>query len=152
MHKCISRSRSRGKMARLRNPGNWRVPAGWEDAGFEPRTVPIFTVWCALPLSHRTLIIMMIVLGTRTISNSSLVLPRPPEDLPRGFYEGFIRESSSKESAPTLPHLNIGKISGQFSVSVADPDPLDTDSDPFSFQLRKIHFLGSRSFSSKKKF
>jgi hypothetical protein len=45
--------------------------------------------------------------GTRTISNSSLVLPRPPEDLPRGFYDSFAKES--KDSAPGLPDLNIGK-------------------------------------------
>ena len=54
--------------------------------------------------------------GSRTISNSSLVLPRPPEDLPptRGlFYDGFATTtkdgSSNKEPGAGLPDLNIGE-------------------------------------------
>jgi hypothetical protein len=48
----------------------------------------------------------IVCLGSRTISNSSLLLPRPPEDLPRGFYDGFSKES--KDVAPCVPDLNIG--------------------------------------------
>ena len=62
----------------------------------------------------------MLSAGSRTISNSSLLLPRPPEDLPRGFYDSFGANKDiggGKEAGGGhlvggggggLPDLNIG--------------------------------------------
>jgi hypothetical protein len=59
-------------------------------------------------------ILIRIFLGSRTISNSSLVLPRPPEDLPlRGLFDSFGGSKDNKEAAVHgvggLPDLNIGE-------------------------------------------
>ena len=44
--------------------------------------------------------------GSVNISQSSLVLPRPPEDLPLSFYENLAKEKEA------ICDLNIGQLIG----------------------------------------
>jgi len=52
----------------------------------------------AIPQQKRSLA------GSRSISHSNCVLPRPPEDIPRSFYENMSKENSDKGTVD----LNIG--------------------------------------------
>eukprot|EP00090_Calanus_glacialis_P004779 TRINITY_DN13583_c0_g1_i1.p1 TRINITY_DN13583_c0_g1~~TRINITY_DN13583_c0_g1_i1.p1 ORF type:complete len:630 (+),score=190.51 TRINITY_DN13583_c0_g1_i1:132-2021(+) len=75
-----------------------------EQSGIDPMRTPFCRSTLSLaatPTQKKTLA------GSRTVSNSSLVLPRPPDEIPRAFYENLPKER--KESANgVLPDLNIG--------------------------------------------
>ena len=45
--------------------------------------------------------------GSRAVSNSSLALPRPPDEIPRAFYENLPKERKESVNG-VLPDLNIG--------------------------------------------
>ena len=46
--------------------------------------------------------------NSRTVSSSSLTLPRPPDDIPRSFYENIPKERKDSLSSGVLADLNIG--------------------------------------------
>jgi len=56
------------------------------------------------PITRSTLSLASLA-GSRNISNSNLFLPRPPEDIPRAFYENMAKENE-KVAGPA--NLNIG--------------------------------------------
>jgi len=76
-----------------------------EQSGIDPMRTPFCRSTLSLaaptPPQKKTLA------GSRTVSNSSLVLPRPPDEIPRAFYENLPKERKDSANG-VLPDLNIG--------------------------------------------
>jgi len=68
---------------------------------------PLRTPFCLSTLSLAQSSKPKSLSSSRTISNSSLSLPRPPEDIPRSFYENIPKDRKDSLNG-LLPDINIG--------------------------------------------
>jgi len=74
----------------------------------QPHTDPMRSPFCrsTLSLSSSVSVPKKGLAGSRTISNSNLKLPRPPEDIPKAFYENM--PAKERKDSAVLADLNIG--------------------------------------------
>ena len=79
-----------------------------EQSGIDPMRTPFCRSTLSLAAaSTQNLAAKKTLAGSRTVSNSSLVLPRPPDEIPRAFYENLPKERKDSANG-VLPDLNIG--------------------------------------------
>jgi len=74
-----------------------------EQSGVDPMRTPFCLSTLSLAQSSKPKSLS----SSRTISNSSLSLPRPPEDIPRSFYENIPKDRKDSLNG-LLPDINIG--------------------------------------------
>ena len=85
---------------------NIKYSAEQAGLGGDPMRTPLSM--SSLSLAHFQTSSKPSLANSRTVSSSSLTLPRPPDDIPRSFYENVPKDRKDSLNTGVLAELNIG--------------------------------------------